>query len=285
MTRTDTHRPSAINPNEYQFVSFHDHRPDAALVAIAEQQAFRSHMAMTGGKFSGHDHGGVCHVCGNAHAQTVARFWHQPTNTYIEVGEACATKLDGGDALDFRSFRAKAKAGVEAAAGKRKAEKFLTDAGLTAAHKIWFEKDFDSWGYEETTINDIVNKLVRYGSISEKQVAFISKLLKKIDDRAAIEAQRRAEADAAQPIPAFEGRAQITGEIVSVKGVETRFGYTVKMVVKTDAGWKVYGTVPGSIDAKRGDHITFEAQVTVSDDDPKFGFFKRPTKAKIMEVK
>lgn len=57
------------------------------------------------------------------------------------------------------------------------------------------------------------------------------------------------------------------------------------MIVKTDAGWKVYGTVPGSIDAKRGDHITFEAQVTVSDDDPKFGFFKRPTKAKIMEVK
>ena len=282
MTRTDAHRPSAIDPSEYQFISFHDHGPDAALAATAEINFFRSHMAATGGKLSGHEHGGVCHVCGNAHAKTVARFWHQPSNTYIEVGETCAHKLHGGEALDFRSFRAKAEAGIEAAAGMTKAEKFLDDAGVTYAYDIWLQKDFDNWGYEESTISDIVGKLVRYGSISDKLVAFIEKLLKKIDDRAAIEAQRRAEADAADPIPAFEGRAQIEGEVVSVKGVDTQFGYTMKMVVKTAAGWKVYGTVPASIEVNRGDRVSFEAKVIVSDDDPKFGFFKRPTKAEIV---
>lgn len=35
MARTDIHRPSVIDPSEYQFVSMHDHRPDAAEFAIA----------------------------------------------------------------------------------------------------------------------------------------------------------------------------------------------------------------------------------------------------------
>lgn len=284
MTRTDTHRPSVIDPSEYVFVSFHDHRPDAAFAAIAEQEVFRNHMAATGGKFSGHEHGGVCHVCGNAHAMTVARFWHEPTNTYIEVGETCAHKLDGGEALDFRSFRAKAKAGVQAAAGKRKAENFLMTEGLTRAYEIYAANDWDGWGYEESTIANIVGKLVKYGNISAKQVDFIGKLLMQIDNRAAIAEQRRAEADAADPIPVFAGRAQIEGEVVSVKTVDTLYGVTIKMVVKAAAGWKVYGTVPAGIDVNRGDIISFDAKVTVSDDDPKFGFFSRPTKAKIVEV-
>ena len=86
MNRTDVHRPSAINPEEYDFVSFHDHRPDARAVNLVEREAFRAHMALTGGKFSGHDHGGVCHICGNANAMSVARFHHRRSNTYIEVG-------------------------------------------------------------------------------------------------------------------------------------------------------------------------------------------------------
>lgn len=34
--------------------------------------------------------------------------------------------------------------------------------------------------------------------------------------------------------------------------------------------------------ANRGDRVTFTAAVTVSDDDPTFGFFKRPTKAEVI---
>lgn len=284
MNRTDIHRPSVIDPSEYAFVSFHDHRPDAAFAAIAEQQVFRAHMNSTGGKFSSHEHGGVCHVCGNAHAMTVARFWHEPTNTYIEVGETCAEKLLNGETLNFRSFREKVKAGVQAATGKRKAEAFCNEHGIPYGYDIWLANDHHNWGYEETTIADIISKLVKYGTISAKQVDFIGKLISRIDSRAAIAAQRRAEAEAADPIPAFDGRVQIEGEVVSVKGADTHFGYTMKMVVKADAGWKVYGTVPASIEVNRGDRVRFEAKVTVSDDDPKFGFFKRPTKAEIAAV-
>ena len=280
MTRTDTHRPSAINPDEYVFVSFHDHRPEAALVTLAEQETFRAHMARTGAKFSGHDHGGACHICGNANALSVARFWHEPTNTYIEVGETCADKLSDGDALNFASFRKRAKAGVEAAAGKAKAEKFLTDAGMSVAYDIWLQKDVDNWGYEESTISDMVHKLVRYGSLSDKQLSFMGKLIARIDERAEIEAQRAAEAAAAAPIPA-EGRMDVQGTILTIKAQESYYGTTLKMLVQHADGWKLWGTVPAALEeAEKGDTVSFTATVSVSDDDPKFGFFKRPSKAR-----
>jgi hypothetical protein len=47
----------------------------------------------------------------------------------------------------------------------------------------------------------------------------------------------------------------------------------------------VWGTVPASIDnVQRGALVEFTATVQVSDNDPKFGFFKRPSKAKICGV-
>jgi len=282
MTRTDTHRPSAIDPTEYQFVSFHDHRPQAAGAQIAEQQAFRAHRERTGGKFSDHDHGGVCHVCGNAHAQTVARFWHEPTNRYIEVGETCAGKLWNGERADFASFRAKVAAGVEAAAGKAKAERILTEAGLSFAYDVWLQRDYDNWGREEEIISDIVGKLVRYGSVSDKQIALIAKLVGDIDRKAEIAAQREAEAAAALPIPSFAGRVTVEGVVISRKLVTGFYGDAIKIVVKADDGWKVYGTEPSTVEATVGDRIRFDAAITVSDDDPKFGFFKRPTKPEVV---
>lgn len=280
MARTDAHRPSVIDPTEYQFVSFHDHRAEMAAYTLAEQAAFRAHMQRTGGKFSTHEHGGVCHVCGNANAMTVARYWHRPTNTYIEVGETCAEKLHSGEREDFASFRAKVAAGFEAATGKAKAQRILADAGLSRAWDI-YQGDADD-GYEEDTVADIVGKLVRYGSISEKQAAFVAKLLEQIDRRAEIAAARKAEHDAAAPIPAFEGRASVEGEIVSIKVIDGYYGTTTKIVVKADDGWKIYGSMPSSIDAERGARIRFDAAITVSEDDAKFGFFKRPTKAEVV---
>src|SRR5674476_177968 len=63
-TRTDIHRPSVIIPSDYQFVAFDYYGPDNGFMCITEQQAFRAHVAQTGGKFSDHDHGGTCDVCG-----------------------------------------------------------------------------------------------------------------------------------------------------------------------------------------------------------------------------
>ena len=110
-------------------------------------------------------------------------------------------------------------------------------------------------------------------------------------------AERQADHAAAEAIAA--GKQTITGKIISTKLVDG-FGYNqtvLKMVVKDDRGFKVYGTVPQAIideavprphslgaqvwdyEVLKGQRITFSATVQASDDDDKFGFFKRPTKA------
>ena len=86
-----------------------------------------------------------------------------------------------------------------------------------------------------------------------------------------------------------DGKQIITGEIISTKWVDEVYCYgqrILKMVVKDDRGFKVWGTVPRSIieandDALKGQRVTFSATVQASKDDDKFGFFKRPTKAAI----
>jgi len=187
-TRTDAHRPSAINPLDYQFVA-HDYYGSAFGMDEAlkgERNAFRAHMASTGGKFSGHEHGGTCFVCGAA-AMYVAKFFHPKSNTYIVTGEDCANKMHMGDARAFRSFRDKVGEVREAAAGKLKAQKTLDAAGLNKAWDIYVAgANTDA----EMIVRDIVAKLVKYGSISEKQEAFIARLLRQIADAPAIAAQR-----------------------------------------------------------------------------------------------
>ena len=279
MPRTDAHRPSAIDPDEYVFVSFHDHRPDAWAVNLAEQRAFRAHIERTGGKFSGHDHGGVCHVCGNVNAMSVARFWHRPSNTYIEVGATCADKLHGGEAINFRAFRERAAAGIAAAAGRRKAENILREAGLDAAWAVFTAED-DGGHQEEATVRDIVGKLVRYGSLSEAQVNFLRALIDRIARRAEIAAQRAAEDEAAAPVPVIDGRVEIVAEFVSARVEEGPYGAAVKALFRHATGYKLWGTLPASIaDAKRGDTVKFTARISPSDRDPKFGFASRPSKA------
>ena len=104
-TRTDIHRPSAINPHEYEFVAFDYIGPGyAGLSLMSERRAFQQHLTRTGGKYSAHDHGGTCAVCG-ACAFYIAKFYHRATNTYICTGEDCAAKLDMGDAVDRKSTR------------------------------------------------------------------------------------------------------------------------------------------------------------------------------------
>lgn len=108
--------------------------------------------------------------------------------------------------------------------------------------------------------------------------------------RAARDAQR---AD----LPAFEGRVTITGTVISTKVVDSQFGSSVKMLVEHKDGWKIWGTIPSAIQfinevrgnhcgqraLERGDVVRFDAVVEKSDRDPKFGFFRRATKAQLVK--
>lgn len=288
--RTDIHRPSVIIPSNYAFVGC---RPNVTFMSdfdfiSFERKRIEEHMKSTGGKWANHDHGGSCHVCG-AWAMSTVVWYHFPTNTYIQTGETCADKMEisADEAEQFNLFRSSLTHQWKAQAGKMKAKTTLEQLELSKCWDIHMEDDMEirkDYRYEEHTIGDIVSKLVQYGDISENQIAFLKTLLEKIEKREEIEAQRKAEHEAAKPLPNCDKRFNIVGKVLTVKEQEDYYGYSTKMLVQHDDGWKVWGTVPSLLmPLERGSIVSFDASVKPSPDDPKFGFYTRPTKPKLIK--
>lgn len=275
--RTDIHRPSAINVADYQFVAYDYLGENADFnVVIANRNIIREHKTRTGAKYSTHAHGGSCHICG-AHALYTALFHHVPSNTYICTGLDCAEKLDHGV---NENFRKQVQKGLAAKAGIRKAEAYLASKNLTAAWEIYNATDAKR-DNEEMTLSSMVSNLVKYGSLSDKQVNFMTVLLDRIVRRDEIKAQREVERNAAKPVPVTDKRMKIVGQVVSIKTNEY-IGH-VQMLVKTTDGYMLFGTLPSAFDRDvRGQNVSFVAKVKPSDKDPKFGFFSRPAQAVVL---
>ena len=308
LVRNDIHRPSVIEPLDYEYVGIEYDRVDdvigGCMMLNEERKNIRAHMARTGGKYSNHEHGGNCHICGAGCIYT-ALFYHPVTNTYIRTGFDCADKMHMGDTVRFRAFRAAIMDARELTKGINKAKAVLADAGLTRAWEI-YKLDTDSLralGAVRTItsdgqphdvrteelgkLTDIVERLVKWGSLSEKQLNFVGLLVKRIDNKVAYEAEQAAKKAAERAFAADcpTGKVVISGEILSTKVVDGYYGSQTKMLVREDLGFKVWGTVPAAIgSAKKGDKVTFTATVKPSDDDSKFGFFSRPTKASVVSV-
>lgn len=282
-TRTDTHRPSAIVPDDYVFVACAylkiENLGDAFFLQ-EQRELIQAHMARTGGAYSRHEHGGNCHVCGSVNLIYSIVYYHEPSNSYIRVGEDCAQKLDMGGQREINRFRAAVHDALEAKAGKAKAKAILNEARIPEAWEIYEATDRTGFRFEENTITDIVGKLVKYGSVSVAQGEFVHRLLDKIHNRAHIEAQRKLEADAAAPCPT--GRVVVTGTILSIKGQDSPWGFVNKMLVRDDSGFKVWVTCPAQAEGQRGSKVTFTATIEPSRDDPKFGFGRRPAKLAII---
>lgn len=278
MKRTDVHRPSAINPDDYEFVAVEHVKIESfsdVEVVRQERERIRAHMARTGGTYSRHAHGGNCAVCGNANAIYTMLFFHAKTNSYVRMGSDCAEKVSCGDAARFRTVVDAIQAAEQSRAGKLKAQGVLAELGLTRAWEIAqaFGVNAELHGHEEGLISNIVGKLVNYGSISDKQIEFLRSLLVQLDTREQRMAQRAAEKEAAKPAPA--GRVQAEVEVLSVKEHETSFGDRWVMTVKSVAdGWMAWGSAPAGVE--RGQKITLAATFTPKEGDPKFAFFKRP---------
>ena len=84
----------------------------------------------------------------------------------------------------------------------------------------------------------------------------------------------------AEPVPT--GRVEVVGTVLGTKVTETRFGPVSKMLVQDERGFKVWGSIPSSLPNPKGEEVRFTATLEASEDDPKFGFFKRPTKAQFI---
>jgi hypothetical protein len=221
MARTDIHRPSQIKTDAYILIGFKYIGPSDMFGVIGDDRvAIAQHLKQTGGRYSHHDHGGTCGVCG-AHAHTLGVFWHEETNTYINAGEDCSYKLDAGEDIAFRAFKKRVAAGLETARGKLRAQKVLADNGLSEAWDI-AQGTVDGW--EENTIRDIVGKLIQYGDLSEKQIGFVRTLLAKIPVREAEKAARAAANAGSQHVGTVGERRVFEVKIEWIKAYESAFG-------------------------------------------------------------
>ncbi len=293
--RTDIHRPSAIEPENYYLVAILCTPKGGDIIDFvalrSERERLASHMKDTGGKYAQHEHGGNCHVCG-AWFIDHAVYYHHVTNSYLNIGFDCAMKMDIGDARAFRDFRTARKTAVELKAGKAKAKATLEEAGL---ENVWelavrFDLHADIEEYIEDlgnslkqktfgnicTLLDIVAKLIKYGSLSEAQLKFVASLPDRILNVKETQAKWDAEEADAKPVP-FEGRQEFAGTIISKRLVQGDYCNTWKVTVKHADGWRVWVTLPSpALGYEVGETIELRANITVSDDNPKFAFAKRP---------
>lgn len=297
--RTDIHKPSAIVPADYEFVGFDYLGPDPDV--WTDRKEIHAHQKLTGADYSTHEHGGSCMVCG-ASAYYVGVFFHAKSNTYVEIGEDCADKMEVS-AGNWNQFRKTVRSNIEAHAGRRKANAYLIEKNLTQAWDIYVadygtlpldmtrksynhesgEVEMGATFKEEITVRDIVGKLVKWGSISEAAEGYLVKLLARIAERPTVMAARAAEKEAAADCPT--GRVLVTGMILKTEEREGQFGTTTKMTVKATEGFIVWCTVPSGAEAVRGAEIKFTVSLEPSDTDKKFGFGKRPVLFQTKEEK
>lgn len=266
--RNDVHAPSVINPGDYEYVKVGVNRKDE----------------IKGGP------AGTCHHCGKAIVWEVV--WkHLPTGNLVTFGETCTDILGmSNDRIEHEMVLLKRAAENERK--KLKAEQQfeirraefeveqpkLNDFFLNMDvdfETSWFMKSL-KWGYD------------RYGSLLPNQVTAALKVLEKREQELA----RKLTEDEAAPAPPLDDnnglRMTLTGTIVKEKWQESYYDHVKahKMIVKLDDGNKVFGSVPVEVERHSdeivGLRVQFDAKVEISKKDENFGFFSRPTKAKVL---
>lgn len=278
--RTDIHRPSSpdFDPQAYRCLGVYDNKPEPGISTnpdiVARKQAL-STLIDEGYQF-GAGSSSQCGHCG-AHLRYAALMVREDVKEFIFVGEDC---LDNRfDSLTKDEFQRLRKAAALNADRVRKSDRvakvYADNPGLEQALAT-----------DHYIVSDIRFRLQARGEISEKQVALVFKIAQQEAERAQRIADRQAEAAAlaASGVRVPIGRGRVEGTILSVRGQEGAYGFQMKVLVQSNEGWKVWGTLPRSLwdDAEVGAHIEFKATLTRSDDDPVFGFFKRPTNAALV---
>lgn len=188
---------------------------------------------------------------------------------------------------------------------------FELQRAIAANGSLMYDEARGRCFYEEEKIYSIVSKVIQYGNISEGQIKFVASLLAKINDRARVATERAVKDENRANIPHVDKRLTIEGVILSAKYEPSHYdsGFfaaaCVKVVVEHETGWKVWGRLPADLwsgtvkygeptwnngsmvddgahveESKlKGRKVKFDCRIVPSDKDPKFGFFKRPTKA------
>ncbi|UVK59081.1 hypothetical protein SEA_CEN1621_66 [Microbacterium phage Cen1621] len=202
--------------------------------------------------------------------QTDPRFGAQPY--CFECGGA------GKRSVLVSSLRATARRQAKAAeAAKAQAEAFAARVATFWTPERQAARDEATAAHIELREGDPLRRELGYAldAVESLDEAGFEKLAAAMASLAAREAAQR-------PVP--EGlKVEVEGILRSRKWVESDFGGSVKALIEGE-GWKVYGTLPRALDeAEVGDRVAFTASsIEASVGDASFGFYKRPTKARII---
>jgi hypothetical protein len=83
-----------------------------------------------------------------------------------------------------------------------------------------------------------------------------------------------------EPEVYLEGKHLVRGKIVHTKVQESFYGYQAKMLVKTEQGHKLWGTLPSCVDFDYRGEVEFFA--TFDKGINGMSYYKRPTKVKVL---
>lgn len=280
MKRTDVHRPSALVTEDYDFFACGykgsgGHPGYSPLATPAGKELLDEGWRMGGVS------GGNCDHCG-AFIIYYALLLHRPTKTIIRVGETCLDNRFARSTAEFQAMRKRAQLDREKQRIVARKAEWIAESPDHAKLIDWLAAQVEGGhhGYGGFYFS-LLSKFNRYGDLSEKQVAAGLKAKARDENHAAEKAEREAAEPKPVPIPdEIKGeRVVLTGIVLGTKVVDSDFGSTLKMLMRDDRGFKVWGTVPRELDDVKGTRVTFTAKVEASDDDPCFGFYSRPTKA------
>ena len=193
-----------------------------------------------------------------------------------------------------------ARAQAEAEAQAALAANVTAFVAANPAEWSWLSRNAASNGFADS----LLSALNRYGYLTDPQLNAVTKNVARDAERAA---------EALLPVtPAPSGVVTLTGEILTVRD-QPGFAYNTtewKMLVKTEAGWKTWLSVPrslqgaffadshkfrlGEYDGARsldglaaylvGATVTLTAEIEPSEKDPAFAYGRRPRKATILQT-
>jgi hypothetical protein len=292
--RTDVHAPAsaAFDPSLYTCYGCYDGSPEFVCIGFDPLREYRDQLKslVDRGYRCGRGCKSACGHCG-AGIRYFALLVRDDVKQFIHVGEQCLdNRFSVETAADFQALRKASKLNRERATRDERIEALRQNPAI--ARLLDGGRDVEASEF----LSDVRSKALEYGRLSDGQIAAVERAFARIARQEQWAAERRAEAQrlAEAGVKAPEGRVEVTGVVLSAKEHQSQFGTAIKIVVKSDEGWKVWTTAPSSLfsevdvdtkvieevrEALVGKRIKFVAALTRSDSDAAFAFGKRPTKA------
>lgn len=272
--RVDVHRPSVINPGDYEYVSVSQRRK-------AVKEGANPH---SGGP------AGTCHHCGKWIVWEV-NYRHIPSGNLMTFGYICAGILDLTDnRIDHEMVL------LQRACANEKKKWEFENAARTRLEQFQVEHP-DVFNYlnnldpdsDDRFLQSVRFNLQKWGNLWPNQIDAVRRVKAAKEARAIREAEEAAKLSTA---PALQAGVQtIEGEIISTRWVQGFTGESVlKMLVLLDNGNKVFGTAPAKVrqhvnyvdDAMKGLKVSFVAEVKPKIGEDHFGYYKSPKQVKVV---